>query len=187
MTLGARRQAWMTDAVQFAIGLIDRIVVATVAPRLHRAADSAVGKGHQIDAKQLRPTLDHRCCAVPLQGLLRVARLQHIEQCVPELGRGRIAQQVSDAGNEFAHSRRSFGFSTPEVAEFCKHLKSPDWPSVLIPKAYLDTAPHEELASAIDKQHTKTRYVTACHNIAEHLLQNTQQAAIHGIAVPDLR
>ena len=39
------------DAVQFAIGLIDRIVVAAVAPRLHRAADSAVGKRRQIDAK----------------------------------------------------------------------------------------------------------------------------------------
>lgn len=89
--------------------------------------------------------------------------------------------------NQLAHSRRSFGFSTPEVKEFCKYLKSPDWPSVLIPKAYLDTAPHDELASAIDKQNAKTRYVTACHNIAEHLLQNTQQAAIHGIAVPDLR
>src|ERR1700730_13626881 len=27
--------------------------------------------------------------------------------------------------NEFAHSRRSFGFSTLEVTECCKHLKSP--------------------------------------------------------------
>jgi hypothetical protein len=52
---------------------------------------------HQVDAEQLRPTLDHRCLAVPVQRLARVARLQHIEQCVPELGRSRIAQQVSDA------------------------------------------------------------------------------------------
>src|SRR5215831_15299380 len=85
------------DAVQLAIGLIDCIVVAPIAPRHHGAADSAVGKRHQIDAEQLRPTLDHRYLAVPVHGLSRIARLQHIEQFVPELGRSSIAQQVSDA------------------------------------------------------------------------------------------
>src|SRR5262249_40426778 len=73
------------DAVQLAIGLIDRIVVASVAPGLHRTADSAVGKRHQIDAKQLRPTLDRRCLAVSAQGLPGVARLQYVEQRLPEL------------------------------------------------------------------------------------------------------
>src|SRR6516162_5760004 len=85
------------DTVQLAIGLIDRIVVAPVTPGLHRAADSAVGKRHQVDAEQLRPTLDHGSLAVGVQGLPRVARLQHIEQRVPELGRSGVAQQVSDA------------------------------------------------------------------------------------------
>ena len=89
--------------------------------------------------------------------------------------------------NEFAHSRRSFGFSTPQVLDFCKHLKSPDWPGVMIPKSYLASARHEGLSSYIDKANPKTRYATACHNIAEHLLQNTQQASIAGVIVPDLR
>src|SRR6516162_7397732 len=85
------------DAVQLAIGLIDCIVVAPIAPRHHGAADSAVGKRHQINAEQLRPTLDHRCLAVPVHGLSWIARLKHIEECVPELGRSSIAQEVSDA------------------------------------------------------------------------------------------
>ena len=76
------------DAVQLAIGLIDRIVVAPVTPGLHRAADSAVGKRHQVDAEQLRPTLDHGSLAVAVQGLPGVARLEHVEQRVPELGGG---------------------------------------------------------------------------------------------------
>jgi hypothetical protein len=55
------------DAVQLAIGLIDRIVIAPVAPGLYGAADSALGKRRQIDAEQLRPTLNYRCFAVPVQ------------------------------------------------------------------------------------------------------------------------
>jgi hypothetical protein len=89
--------------------------------------------------------------------------------------------------NEFAHSRRSFGFSTPEVNECCKHLKSPEWPGVTIPHGYLAAALHEELPIVTNKRYPKTRYVTACHGIAEHLLQNTKQASIAGIARPDLR
>src|SRR6516165_872765 len=80
------------DAVRLAIGLIDRIVVAPVTAGLHGAAHSAVGKRHQIDAKQLSSTLNHRCLAVPLQGLPWVARLEHVEQSVPELGRCCITQ-----------------------------------------------------------------------------------------------
>src|SRR3954465_14012986 len=30
--------------------------------------------------------------------------------------------------NEFAHSRKSFGFSDPPVAAVCGQLRSPDWP-----------------------------------------------------------
>jgi hypothetical protein len=84
-------------------------------------------------------------------------------------------------------SRRAFGFSTSEVGEFCKHLKSPEWPGVMIPQGYLAAARHEELHSYMDMSNPRTRYATACHNIAEHLLQNTQQAEIHGIRRPDLR
>jgi hypothetical protein len=89
--------------------------------------------------------------------------------------------------NEFAHSRRAFGFSTPQVTEFCTHLRSPDWPGVIIPHSYLNSARHEDLSSYLDKTNPRTRYAMACHNISEHLLQNTQQAAIAGVIVPDLR
>src|SRR6516225_6161869 len=94
---GSADRYMAADAVQLAIGLINRVVIAPVTPGLHSAADGAVGKRHQIDAEQLRPTLNQRCLAVPVQGLSRIARLQHIEQRVPELRRGRIAEQVSDA------------------------------------------------------------------------------------------
>jgi hypothetical protein len=89
--------------------------------------------------------------------------------------------------NEFAHSRRAFGFSTPQVIEFCTHLKSPDWPGVIIPLGYLNSARPEDLSSYLDKTNPRTRYAMACHNISEHLLQNTQQASIAGVIVPDLR
>lgn len=89
--------------------------------------------------------------------------------------------------NEYAHSRRSFDFSAHEVTEFCKHLHSPDWPGVFIPHAYLASARHEELPIVTDKTHPRTRYVTACHNLSEHLLQNTQSNSIQGVIVPYLR
>ena len=59
-------------------------------PRGHYgAADSVVSKRHQVDAERLRLVFHPCCLAVPMQRLARIARLQHVEQCVPELGRSR--------------------------------------------------------------------------------------------------
>ena len=46
------------DTVQLAIPLIDRIVVAAVAPSRHRTADRAIGECHQVDAEKLRSSLN---------------------------------------------------------------------------------------------------------------------------------
>lgn len=72
--------------------------------------------------------------------------------------------------NEFAHSRMSFGFITPEVKAVCDRLKMPDLPESYIPHGYLNRVPHEELAAASDKSHPKTRFISACHNVAYRML-----------------
>jgi DNA-binding MltR family transcriptional regulator len=80
--------------------------------------------------------------------------------------------------NEFAHSRRHFGFSTPVVSEFCQHLQSPDWPGATIPHGYLASVRHEDLPAATDKSNPRTRFVTAVHTISERLLNNQKMEGI---------
>lgn len=70
--------------------------------------------------------------------------------------------------NGFAHSRHPLLFTTPEVAEVCKHLMLPDTDYAQIPGAYLNRA--KDVAAAQDKQNPKTRYVTACNTIAVELI-----------------
>jgi hypothetical protein len=72
--------------------------------------------------------------------------------------------------NEFAHSRKSFGFLDTPVAEICTNLKSPDWPGSFIPKGSLDLASDDELREAADKTHPRTRFRSACHTISHRLL-----------------
>src|SRR5271166_4451600 len=85
------------DAVQLAVARIDRIVVAAIAPALHLAADSAVGERHQVNAEQLCSAFDLAFLTVQAPRLVGARRLEHIEQRVPELRRGSVAQEISHA------------------------------------------------------------------------------------------
>jgi hypothetical protein len=71
--------------------------------------------------------------------------------------------------NEFAHSRRSFGFMDAPVSAVCAHLLSPDWPGSRIPMGSLERAVDRE---EIDKTHPRTRYRSACHTISLGLLDH---------------
>lgn len=82
--------------------------------------------------------------------------------------------------NQFAHSRRSFGFVDKPVADVCAQLKSPDWPGAFIPFGALDRALDDELPEAVDKTHPRTRYRSACHTISWRLLSNASEAASTG-------
>jgi hypothetical protein len=75
--------------------------------------------------------------------------------------------------NEFAHSRKSFDFTTPAIAAVCAQFRAPDAPGAFIPRRWLETVPHEELANASDKNHPRTRYIATCHILAERLLSNS--------------
>jgi len=72
--------------------------------------------------------------------------------------------------NGFAHSRVHFDFENNDVSSICTQLKSPDWSGAFIPKSYLEAVNHDELKNAIDKTHPRTRYICACHVVAERLL-----------------
>jgi hypothetical protein len=72
--------------------------------------------------------------------------------------------------NEFAHSRKPFGFSTPEVKAVCDRLRMPDQPGAYIPHGFLERVSHEDLKAAADKTDPKTRYIMACHNLAYRML-----------------
>ena len=71
--------------------------------------------------------------------------------------------------NEFAHSRKSFGFAEAPVAAVCAQLLSPDWPGSFIPFGSLTRSTKPE---DIDKTHPRTRYRTACHTISYGLLSH---------------
>ena len=85
--------------------------------------------------------------------------------------------------NEFAHSRRSFDFESETVAKVCANLQSPDWPGSFIPKSYLELVRDE---TAHDKQHPRTRYISACHTLSERLFQHAGVIRLSGAALPDL-
>jgi hypothetical protein len=72
--------------------------------------------------------------------------------------------------NEFAHSRKSFGFTDPPVAAVCAHLKSPDWPGSRIPLGPLTRENVERHET--DKTHPRTRFRSACHTISLGLLDH---------------
>lgn len=71
--------------------------------------------------------------------------------------------------NEFAHARRSFGFTDAPVAAVCKNLQAPDWPGAFIPMGSLARA-MDLPAEASDRKHPRTRYRMACHTISHRLL-----------------
>lgn len=74
--------------------------------------------------------------------------------------------------NEFAHSRKSFNFTTPQVAAVCAELKAPNSTGGFIPMRWLEAVSEDELGEASDKCHPRTRYISTCHILAERLLSN---------------
>lgn len=91
---------------------------------------------------------------------------------------------IRELRNGFAHSRNSFTFETEEVAAMCKQLLAPDWPGSFIPRSYLERIPHDELKTAADKQHPRTRFLSACHTIAERLLSNSNLLVSNRLDLP---
>ena len=72
--------------------------------------------------------------------------------------------------NEFAHSRMPFDFNTPEVKPICDKLKMPDLPGAYIPHGFLSRVSESELRAARDMSNPKTRFVSACHNLAYRMI-----------------
>jgi hypothetical protein len=72
--------------------------------------------------------------------------------------------------NEFAHSRMSYKFTTPEVKAVCDHLQMPDLSGSYVPNGYIRRIPQEEQKAALDSSHPKTRFVSACHNLAYRMI-----------------
>lgn len=71
--------------------------------------------------------------------------------------------------NQFAHSRRPIRFSTPVVKIACGHLQLPDQPGVFISFRMLNSVPHRRLKAAADRSHPRTRFFTACNEIAQRI------------------
>jgi len=74
--------------------------------------------------------------------------------------------------NKFAHSRRSFDLTSPSVADVCANLKSPARHGYVIPHTWIRIAEPTEGTNASDVNHPRTRFITACHIMAEGLLVN---------------
>jgi hypothetical protein len=87
--------------------------------------------------------------------------------------------------NEFAHSRKSFDLTSPEIAIVCGHFKLPNRYGTFIPSAWLRSVPRAEIKDAQNINHPRTRFITTCHVLAEGLLVNAGQ--VHeGSAAIDL-
>jgi hypothetical protein len=87
--------------------------------------------------------------------------------------------------NEFAHSRKSFDLTTPEVASVCANLRMPTRYGMFIPSAWFRSVPPSEAENARNIDHARTRFVTTCHVLAEGLLTNSGQV-YEGSAALDL-
>lgn len=86
--------------------------------------------------------------------------------------------------NGFAHCHKAFGFETAEVAAVCAQLVSPDDAGHFVSHGFLDKVPEDRLEAATDKNHPRTRYVMACHIVAERLLAAAQPGEYGGIRAP---
>lgn len=71
--------------------------------------------------------------------------------------------------NQFAHSRKPIRFSTDVVKTACQHLSIPDLPGVTLSFSMVDKTPRRRLKAAIDKDHPRTRFFTACNEIARRI------------------
>ena len=89
--------------------------------------------------------------------------------------------------NGFAHSRKAFGFETPQVAAVCAELKSPEWKRAFPPAGLLMRASEEELDQIEDRSHPKSRWIIGCHVLSDRLLRNAGRIKTAGFdPIPDL-
>lgn len=73
--------------------------------------------------------------------------------------------------NEFAHSRKHFGFDSSELADVCAHLQTPDFPGAFMEFSSLERATAQLNANLKD---ARTRYRTACHTLSSRLLKSAR-------------
>ena len=73
--------------------------------------------------------------------------------------------------NEFAHSRKQFGFDTPELADVSAHLQTPDFPGAFMEFTSLERAAAQLGANLKD---ASTRYRTASQTLSSRLLQSAR-------------
>lgn len=71
--------------------------------------------------------------------------------------------------NQFAHSRQPIRFTTPEVRAVCDQFRLPDLPGVHLSFRMLNAVSHRRLRAASDSTHPRTRYFTACNEIAQRI------------------
>lgn len=71
--------------------------------------------------------------------------------------------------NQFAHSRKPIEFTTPVVRVCCENLSYPDEPGVLLSFRMINAVSNERLQQASDRTHPRTRYFTACNEIAQRI------------------
>lgn len=71
--------------------------------------------------------------------------------------------------NQFAHSRKPIKFSTGVVKIACSHLMLPDQPGVFLNFSMLNKTSRRRLKAASDKKHPRTRFFTACNEIAQRI------------------
>jgi len=86
--------------------------------------------------------------------------------------------------NGFAHSTKAFDFETVEGEAICAKLTASDDDSVPIPHGYLSGVPRERLEAAGNLKHPRTRFVKACHVVAERLLAAASPGEYDGIRAP---
>jgi hypothetical protein len=71
--------------------------------------------------------------------------------------------------NQFAHSRKPIKFTTAVVKTACRHLMLPDEEGVFLSFNMLQKTPMRRLRAASNKNHPRTRYFTACNEIAQRI------------------
>jgi len=72
--------------------------------------------------------------------------------------------------NEFAHSRMSFSFDTPEVRAVCDRFKIVDLAGSAIPYGYIRRAEDDRQEMVTITSDPKTRFIASCHSISYRML-----------------
>jgi len=75
--------------------------------------------------------------------------------------------------NEFAHSRMTFDFETPEVQKVCELFRIIKLPDSENPASFLIRERQNGMDWSLDETHPRTRFISACHSIAFRLKVGT--------------